>query len=99
MTSSYADHTSLVTVLDGLSNQIVRLRSEVTALVCTSKDHKHQTFGQANFTQEQKQRAQAAIHIQKQEKSVALDHALVLVQHLLKAETVNMELKNSLREM
>lgn len=52
MTSSYADHTSLVTVLDGLSNQIVRLRSEVTALVCTTKDHKHQTFGQANFTKE-----------------------------------------------
>jgi len=30
---------------------------------------------------------------------VALDHALVLVQHLLKTQTVNMELKNSLREM
>ena len=37
--------------------------------------------------------------MQKQEKTVALDHALVLVQHLLKAQTTNMELTNSLKEM
>ena len=59
-----------------------------------------ETFG-PGFSLSPQQRAQVAetLKMKRQEKTVPLEHAIVLVKHLLKAQTVNMELDNHIKEL
>ncbi len=61
---------------------------------------KHTTFGgEETLSPEQKAQVDQLVNKAKQERSVPLDHALVLVKHLMQARSANMELETYINEM
>ena len=99
--SNFADDQSLKTVLDGLANQLVRLRQHVEVIKHQPADQmQHQTFGGGQkLTKQQQERITSVVQTEKQKKSVPLDHAIVLVKHLVKMKTENYELETYIKEM
>lgn len=101
--SSFADHQALSTVLDGLSNQILRLRQHVEVIRSQPADDvkagKHQTFGGDDLSPAQKERIAKVVEMEKQRKTVPLDHSLVLIKHLVQVKTENLELESYVKEM
>ena len=100
--SQIADHQSLISVLDGLSSQILRVRQHVDMIKSQPLDkaQKHQTFGpDENLSSDQLERIAQIIGRHKGEKSVPLDHALVLTKHLVEVKTQNMSLETQILEL
>ena len=64
------------------------------------KSMKHTTFGgEESLTEEQKSKIDVLVGKARQERSVPLDHALVLVKHLMQTRLANMELETYIKEM
>ena len=102
--SQIADHQSLIAVLDGLSSQILRVRQHIDMIKSQPLDkaQKHQTFGMdegQNLSSDQMERIAQVIGRHKADKSVPLDHALVLTKHLVEVKTQNMNLETQILEL
>ena len=81
----------------------MRLRQNVEMIRTQPADEdkagKHQTFGPGGLTPVQKERIAKLVQTEKQRKTVPLDHTLVLVKHLVKMKTENLELESYIKEM
>ena len=65
------------------------------------KTMKHTTFGggEENLTADQRTKIDLLVGKARQDRSVPLDHALVLVKHLMQTRLSNMELETYIKEM
>ena len=102
--SRRVNHASLMTVLHNLSSHILQIRQNVEAVQSEADDNIRQSSNKAGrqneqVVQQQKARVAEVLRQQKQEKLVPIDHALVLVKHLVHLKTANLELETYIKEM
>lgn len=94
---------SLHTVLDLLEDQIQEANDKIESAIATditaSNSSKKVVSFNESFTPQQKDKIQGLIRAEKEKKSVPLQYALVLVQHLVEMKNRNLELETNVREL